>query len=97
MSVALIRNNVIIFGLQEKSLLDTKKDVESILEFLCGRLVPFNDAFRLGRFKGRDSDHPPHPLLVKLSNVWDKRLILAAKRNLKDFREVICYQLQFGK
>ena len=79
------RNNVIIFGLEEKSLLETKKDVESILEFLCGRLVPFNDAFRLGRFKGRDSDHPPRPLLVKLSNVWDKRLILAAKRNLKDF------------
>ena len=92
MSVTLIRNNATIFGLQEKSLLDTKKDVESILEFLCGRLVPFNDAFRIDRFKGRDSDHPPRPLLVKLSNVWDKRLILAAKCNLKDFREkVICY------
>ena len=79
------RNNVIIFGLEERSLMDTRKDVESILEFLCGRSVPFNDAFRLGRFKGRDSDHPPRPLLVKLSNAWDKRLILAAKRNLKDF------------
>ena len=60
-------------------------------------LVPFIDAFRLGQFKGCDSDHPSRPLLVKLSNVWDKRLILAAKRNLKDFREVICYKLKFGK
>ena len=68
-----------------KSLMDTRKDVESILEFLCGRSVHFNDAFRLSRFKGCDSDHPPCPLLVKLSNAWDKRLILAAKSNLKDF------------
>ena len=60
---------------------ETKKDVESILKFFCGHLLPFNDVFRLGRFKGRDSDHPPCPLLVKLSNV----LILAAKCNLKDF------------
>ena len=59
------RNNVIIFGLEEKSLMDTRKDVESILEFLCGRSVPFNDAFRLGRFKGRDSDHRPRPLVVE--------------------------------
>jgi hypothetical protein len=79
------RNNVIRFGLEEKSLLDTRKDVESILEFLCGRAVPFNDAFRLGRFKNNDSDHPPRPFLVKLSSAWDKRLLLAAKRNLKDF------------
>ena len=80
------RNNIIIFGLEEKPLLETKKDVESILEFLCGRAVPFNDAFRLGKFKGSDGDHPPRPLLVKLSSAWDKRLTLAAKRNLKDFK-----------
>ena len=79
------RNNVILFGLEEKSLLDTRKDVENILEFLCGRAVPFKDAFRLGRFKNHDDDHPPRPLLVKLSSTWDKRLILAAKRNLKDY------------
>ena len=80
------RNNVIFFGLEEKSLLETRKDVESILEFLCGRAVPFSDAFRLGRFKGSDNDHAPRPLLVKLSSAWDRRLILAAKCNLKDFR-----------
>ena len=51
------------------------------MKFLCGHLLPCNDVFRLGRFKGRDSDHSPRPLLVRLSNV----LILAAKRNLKDF------------
>ena len=79
------RNNIIIFGLQEKSLADTRKDVESILEFLCGRTVPFSDAFRLGRFNSASIDSPPRPLLVKLSNMWDKRLILAAKRNLKNF------------
>ena len=65
------RNNVIIFGLGEESLMDTKKDIKSILEFLYGRLMPFNDAFRLSQFKGHDSDHPPSPLPVKLSNVWD--------------------------
>ena len=67
-------------------MLDTRKDVENILVFLCGRAVPFKDAFRLGRFKNHDDDHPPRPLLVKLSSTWDKRLILAAKRNLKDYR-----------
>ena len=45
------RNNVIIFGLEEKSLMDTRKDVESILEFFCRPSVPFNDGFRLGRFQ----------------------------------------------
>ena len=80
------RNNIIIFGLEEKPLLETRKDVESVLEFLCGRAVPFNDAFRLGKFKGSDGDRPPRPLLVKLSSAWDKRLALAAKRNLKDFK-----------
>ena len=79
------RNNVIIFGLEEKPLNDTRNDVESILEFLCGRPVAFSDAFRLGRINTDVSDRLPRPLLVKLSSTWDRRLILAAKRNLKNF------------
>lgn len=66
--------------------MDTSKDVESMLGFLCGCSVPFNDAaLMLDRFKGGNSDHLPCPLLVKLSTVRHKRPILAAKCNLKDF------------
>ena len=79
------KSNVIIFGLQEKSLVDTRKDVDTILHFLCGRTVPFNDAFRLGRFNADQITAPPRPLLVKLYSMWDRRVIVANKRSLKDF------------
>ena len=77
------KSNVIIFGLQEKSLVDTRKDVDTILHFLCGRTVPFNNAFRLGHFNADQITAPPRPLLVKLYSMWDRRVIVANKRILK--------------
>ena len=47
------RKNIIIFGLEEKSLSDKNKDVQSILEFLCGCPVSFSDALRLWLLQGK--------------------------------------------
>ena len=84
------RSNIILFGLPEnKSLADTKSAVDDIFVFLTGRSIPLNDAFRLGRRKEKpelSSDSvPPCPLLVKLCNVWDKRLVLASKSKLRGY------------
>ena len=53
-----------------------------MFSFLCGSPVPIRDLFRLGKFvEGRT-----RPVLVKLLNFWDKRIILASKTKLKTFR-----------
>ena len=46
------RNNIIIFGLEEKPLLETRKDVKraSWSFYVVMLYVPFNDAYRLGKF-----------------------------------------------
>ena len=80
----------ILFGLPEnKSLADTKSAVDDIFVFLTGRSIPLNYAFRLGRRKEKpelsSNSVPPRPLLVKLCNVWDKRLVLASKSKLSGY------------
>ena len=51
-----------------------------------GRSVPVVDAFRLGRVNPQSgSSSRPRPLLIKLSSVWDKRLILSCKYKLKEY------------
>ena len=42
------------------------------------------DVFRLGKYSS--SSCGPHPVLIKLSSAWDRRIILLHKRNLKGFR-----------
>ena len=84
------QSNLILFGLEEKSTLsDTKSSVDEILTFLAGRPVAVNDLVRLGRsIKQSDPVLPtrrPRPVLIKLSTAWDRRLILASKRKLKEF------------
>ncbi len=72
-------------------LTDTKSTVDEILEFLAGHPVGVSDLVRLGhRIKqpNPDPDFPaqhPRPVLVRLSTVWDRRLVLASKRKLKEF------------
>ena len=77
-------SNVVIFGLPEgKSIFESKSLVDEIFQFLAGRPVVINDLFRLGKY-GRSPQ--PRPVLVKLSAIWDKKLLLSRKRNLRDFK-----------
>ena len=74
--------NIVLFGVPEQSLFETRKSVEEVFSFLCGSPVPIRDLFRLGKFvEGRTR---PRPVLVKLLNFWDKSL--ASKTKLKTFR-----------
>ena len=52
-------------------------------EFLAGKPVHIKDLFRLGKFK---QSARPRPLLVKLSDVWDRKLLLTKRKNLRHFR-----------
>lgn len=81
------RSNIIVFGLPESDSLEgTKEQADSLLHFVAGRSVPWADAFRLGRRKTQVTvSMSPRPLLIKLCNVWDKRLVLSSKRKLKDY------------
>ena len=50
----------------------------------AGRTVNIDDAFRLGRFHQQKI----RPILVKLTSVWDRRLILGGAHKLKDDDEL---------
>ena len=57
--------------------------MDEVFEFLSGKL---KDMFRLGRLQQPSSSSPrPRPLLIKLCTVWDRKLILLRKTNLRDF------------
>ena len=59
--------NVIIFGLPEKkSIVETKSEVDQVLEFLVGRSISIRDLFRLGKFTHSTR---PRPLLIKLATI----------------------------
>ena len=75
--------NLILFGLPEASLLATKSGLD--------------EAFRLGRKPNlpnaaADPSIRPTPLLIKRANAWDRQLLLASRRKLKDFTK---YKLFF--
>ena len=52
--------------------------------FLIGKTINIVDAFRLGR-RPELSSTRPRPLLIKLDNSWDRRLLLSSCRKLKDY------------
>ena len=58
--------------------MEFKAVVDEIFEFLAGRPVAISDIY----------SHSVHPrsLLVKLSSIWDHKLLLAQKKNLREFR-----------
>ena len=70
--------NLILFGVPENgSILQAKKTVDEVFEFLTGKQVQIKDIFRLGRFSKSDSPSSrPRPLLIKLCTAWDRKLIL---------------------
>ena len=81
--------NLVFFGIPENTLTATRALVDEICEYLSGRQVTIRDLFRLGKRAQSGGDHGqarPRPVLVKLSTVWDRRLILISKTKLKDFR-----------
>ena len=43
-----------------------------VLRFVTGRAIEISDAFRIGSFNSSKS----RPVVVKLTNVWDRRLLL---------------------
>ena len=75
--------SVILFGLPEGSLVDTRNLVDEISTFLTDSTKDSKDLFRIGK-KTVDRCRPT---IVKLRTVWDKRLLLAAKSKLKYFRQ----------
>ena len=74
--------SVILCGLPEGSLVDTRNLVDEISTFLTDSTKDLKDLFRIGK-KTVDRCQPT---IVKLRTVWDKRLLLAAKSKLKSFR-----------
>ena len=63
--------------------MESKAVVDEIVEFLTGKPIAINDIFHLGKFA---QSSRPHPLLVKLSAIWDHKLLLSQRRNLREFR-----------
>ena len=83
-------SNVILFGVPELPLSDTKSFIDKVTMHMIGRSVSFRDAFRIGRKKSNDElseSLRPRPLLIKLANCWDRRLLLNSRRTLKSFEE----------
>ena len=85
------QQNLILFGLSEEhSLIDSKCIVDEVLEFLVNKPVGIKDLVRIGRIKKAESASVnalrSRPLLIKFDTVWDRQLVLASKRKLKQFR-----------
>ena len=81
-------SNLILFGVPEEgSIVEAKRTVDEVFEFLSGKQVQIKDIFRLGRFKrSQSSSSRPRPLLIKLCTAWDRKLILLRKTKLREFR-----------
>ena len=79
-------NNVIAFGLPESSLMETKTAIEGLSMHLIGKSVNIVNAFCLRR-KSDLASARPRPLLIRLDNHWDRRLLLAACRKLKGYSD----------
>ena len=75
---------MILFGLPESSLLEAKTAIDNVFTYLIGKNVKVVDAFRLGR-KSEAGNARPRPMLIKLDNCWDKRLLLSSCHKLKDY------------
>ena len=80
--------NVILFGLPEgRSLVESKKVVDEILELLSGKPIQIKDMFRLGKYvQPATSSSRPRPILIRLCTAWDRKLVLLRKASLRDFR-----------
>ena len=87
-------SNVVLFGVPELPLSETKSFIDEVACHLIGRTVSIKDAYRIGRRKqshdgiqSPDESSCPRPLLIKLMNCWDRRLLLASWFSLKNFEK----------
>ena len=77
--------NVVLFDLPEgRSLVESKKVVDEILEFLSGKSIQIKDMFHLGKLISQTTSSRPRPLLIKLCTAWDRKLVLLRKSSLKN-------------
>jgi hypothetical protein len=75
--------NIIMTGVAEdRDPLQWRAKVDDVLQFVAGRPVDVVDIMRVG---GRYRDGRVRPILVKLKSVWDRRILLMSRRNLKDY------------
>jgi hypothetical protein len=76
--------NVVINGVPEdRDSSRWRSDVHEIVSFLAGRTVEIADVIRIG---GRYQAGRIRPVLLKLRSIWDRRILLSARRKLKDYR-----------
>ena len=80
--------NVILFGVPELSLTDTKSLMDEVTLHMIGKSVGIRDAYRIGRKQASsDNSSRPRPLLIKLDNCWERRILLSSRRSLKSFEK----------
>ncbi len=78
--------NLMVFGVAEDRNPTTwRRKVDQALLFVAGTNVDVCDMFRVGRF----DQNKIRPILVKLRNAWDKRIVLINSSKLKDYSERI--------
>ena len=78
------QRNVVITGIPESTNRDEWKDkVLEALRCAAGYDVVISDAFRLGKYGSSRC----RPILVRLSSVWDKRIVVNGARKLNDIPE----------
>ena len=76
--------NLLLFGVKEQSIVGTTAFVDEAFHHLIGDSVGISDIFKK-QVSGLSPSSRPRPVLVKLSSVWQKRLILSSKFKLKEF------------
>ena len=79
--------NIILFGLPEgSSLVESKKVVDEILEFISGKPIQIKDMFRSSKYvPSTTSASRPRPIPIEPCTAWDRKLVLLRKSSLKHF------------
>lgn len=81
-------NNLVLSGLPEASILDTKSAIDDIMStHLIDKVVRVSDAFQLCQKPDINSQSYPRLILIKFESCWDKRQILASCRKLNGYSD----------
>lgn len=72
--------NLIVYGIPEnRDVVEWRRTVDEVLSFLLNKPVDLVDSFRLGRYV----ENKTRPILIKLTTMWDRRLVLTKCSQLK--------------
>jgi hypothetical protein len=78
--------NIIVFGLAEdRDISVWNATLSHALTHVAGRPVEIANAFRIGKFNATHAR--PRPIIVRLRNVWDRRLLISNARKLAELPE----------